>query len=171
MEIAGSLPHSQQPTTCPYRSQIKPFLCPSNCWQLLRDYVLVGLKTYQHRGINFFCTFNASKIFIKFINNLVIRQHIQGNTWDWIKPNISPQLTSRWNKHRTGVASFLLKYKCKGKGLYSVLKWIWWTTPEQNSWVRHCCCSILHTKWRWLPKFLKQSGRLGTQDSWMWTVT
>ena len=78
-------------------------------------YVLVGPKTYQHRGINFFYTFNASKIFIKFINNLVISQPIQGNTWDWIKPNISPQLTSWRNKHRKGVASFLVKYKVKVK--------------------------------------------------------
>jgi hypothetical protein len=45
--------------------------------------------------IIFFYTFIASKIFIKFINNLVIKQPIEGNTWDWIKLNISPQLTSR----------------------------------------------------------------------------
>ena len=80
-------------TTCPYPCQFNPFLCPSKCWQLLLVYVVVGLKTYQHRGINFFYTFNASKIFIKFINNLVIRQSIQGKTWDWIKPNISSQLS------------------------------------------------------------------------------
>jgi len=30
MEFGGSLPHSQQSTTCPYPSQIKPFLCPSH---------------------------------------------------------------------------------------------------------------------------------------------
>ena len=55
------------------------------------------------------------QILIKFINNLVIRETIQGNTWDWIIPNISPQLTSRWNEHRTRVRSFLAKYKVKGK--------------------------------------------------------
>jgi len=93
MELAGSLPHSQKPTTCPYPSQINPFLFPSKCWQLLLVYVLVGLKSYQHRGIIFFYTLNASKIFNKFINNLVIRQPIQGNTWDCIKPNISPQFS------------------------------------------------------------------------------
>jgi len=32
MEIGGSLPHSQQSTTCPYPSQINPFLCPSQFW-------------------------------------------------------------------------------------------------------------------------------------------
>ena len=137
MELAVSLPHSQQPTICPYRSQIYPFLFPSKCWQLQPVYFLVGLKTYQHRGINFFYTLNASKIFIKFINHHVIRQPIQGNTSDWIKPNISPQLTSRWDKHRTRVASFLLKYKGKGRGLYSAHKWICWTPPEQNS-----CCTV-----------------------------
>jgi len=32
MELAGSLPHSQKSTTCPYPSQINPFLCPSHSW-------------------------------------------------------------------------------------------------------------------------------------------
>jgi len=31
MELGGSLPHSQEYTTCPYPSQINPFLCPSHC--------------------------------------------------------------------------------------------------------------------------------------------
>jgi len=107
------------------------------------------------------------------MNNLIIRQPIQGNTWDWIKPNISPQLTSWWSKHRTGIASFLVKYKGEGKSksLSPVLKWICWNPSKQNSWVRHCCCSILQTKWRWIPKFLKQHGWLGTHGSWMWTIT
>jgi len=30
MELGGSLPHSQESTTCPYSSQINPFLCPSH---------------------------------------------------------------------------------------------------------------------------------------------
>jgi len=42
---------------------------------------------------------------------LVRRQLNEGNTWDCIKLSISPELTSRWNKHRTGVASFLVKCK------------------------------------------------------------
>jgi len=29
MELRGSLPHSQEPTTCQYPNQINPFLCPS----------------------------------------------------------------------------------------------------------------------------------------------
>jgi len=32
MELGGSLPHSQEPITCPYPSQINPFLCPSHFW-------------------------------------------------------------------------------------------------------------------------------------------
>ena len=30
MELGGSLPRSQESTTCPYRSEINPFLCPSH---------------------------------------------------------------------------------------------------------------------------------------------
>jgi len=48
MELGGSLPHSQEPTTCPYPSQINPFLCPSHFWQAQLVSFLVGLKTYQH---------------------------------------------------------------------------------------------------------------------------
>ena len=50
MEIGGSLPHSQQSTTCPYPSQINPFLCPSHFWQAQLVSFLVGLRTYQHPG-------------------------------------------------------------------------------------------------------------------------
>jgi len=30
MEVGGSLPHSQDSTTCPNPSKINPFLCPSH---------------------------------------------------------------------------------------------------------------------------------------------
>jgi len=33
MEVGSSLPHSQQSTTCPFPSQINPFLCPSHFGQ------------------------------------------------------------------------------------------------------------------------------------------
>ena len=46
-----SLPHSQQSTTCPYPSQISPFLCPSHCRQSQLVSFPVGLRTYQHPGI------------------------------------------------------------------------------------------------------------------------
>jgi len=49
MELGGSLPHSQQSTTCPYPSQINPFLCPSHFWQAQLVSFLVGLRTYQHQ--------------------------------------------------------------------------------------------------------------------------
>ena len=50
MELGGSLPHSQQSTTCPYPSGINPFLCPSHfCWAQLVSF-LVGLRAYQHHG-------------------------------------------------------------------------------------------------------------------------
>ena len=52
MELGGSLPHSQQSTTCQYPSQINPFLCPSHFWQSQLVSFLVGLRTYQHPGIN-----------------------------------------------------------------------------------------------------------------------
>jgi len=48
MELGGSLPHSQESTTCPYPSQINPFLCPSHFWQVQLVSFLVGLRTYQH---------------------------------------------------------------------------------------------------------------------------
>jgi len=48
MELGGSLPHPQQPTTCPYPSQINPFLCPSHFRQAQLVSFLVGLRTYQH---------------------------------------------------------------------------------------------------------------------------
>ena len=50
MILGGSLPCSQQPTTCPYPSQIDPFLCPSHFWQAQFVSFLVGLRTYQHSG-------------------------------------------------------------------------------------------------------------------------
>ena len=49
--IGGSLPHSEESTTCPYISQISPFLCPSHFWQAQLVSFLVGLRTYQHPGI------------------------------------------------------------------------------------------------------------------------
>jgi len=52
MEHGGSLPHSQQSTTCPYSSQINPFLCPSHFWQAQLVSFLVGLRTYQHPCIS-----------------------------------------------------------------------------------------------------------------------
>ena len=48
MELGVSLPHSQESTTCPYPSQINPFLCPSHFWQAQLVSFLVGLRTYQH---------------------------------------------------------------------------------------------------------------------------
>jgi len=51
MELGGSLPHSQESTTCPYPRQINPFLCPSHFWQAQLVSFLVGLRTYQHPGI------------------------------------------------------------------------------------------------------------------------
>jgi hypothetical protein len=48
MKLGGSLPHSQTPITCPYPSQINPFLCPSHFWQAQVVSFLVGLRTYQH---------------------------------------------------------------------------------------------------------------------------
>ena len=50
MELGGSLPHSQQSTTCPYPSQINTFLCPSHFWQVQLVSFLVGLRTYQQPG-------------------------------------------------------------------------------------------------------------------------
>jgi len=50
MELGGSLPHSQQSTTCPYPSQINRFLCPSHFWQTQLVSFLVGLRIYQHPG-------------------------------------------------------------------------------------------------------------------------
>jgi len=50
MEDGGSLPHSKVSTTCPYPSQINPFLCPSHFWQTQLVSFLVGLRTYQHLG-------------------------------------------------------------------------------------------------------------------------
>ena len=72
----------------------------------------------------FFLHIQSANFSSNFINNPVIRQHIQGNTWEWIKHKNSPQLTSRWNKHRTRIESSFVKYKGKGKGkdLSSVLK-------------------------------------------------
>ena len=37
-------------TTCPYPSQINPFLCPSHFWEAQLASFLVGLRTYQHLG-------------------------------------------------------------------------------------------------------------------------
>jgi len=51
MELGSSLPHSQKSTTCPYPSQIIPFLCPSHFWQAQLVSFLVGLRTYQPRGV------------------------------------------------------------------------------------------------------------------------
>jgi len=53
MELGSSLPHSQESTTCPYPSQINPFLCPSHFWQEQLVSFLVGLRTYQHPGTSF----------------------------------------------------------------------------------------------------------------------
>ena len=50
MEIGCSLPHSQQSTTCPYPSQINPFLFSTHLWQAQLVSFLVGIRTYQHRG-------------------------------------------------------------------------------------------------------------------------
>ena len=46
MELGSSLPHSQEPITSPYPSQIGPFLCPLHFWQRNFSF-LVGLRTYQ----------------------------------------------------------------------------------------------------------------------------
>jgi len=54
MELGGSLPHSQESTTCPYPSQINPFLCPSHFSQAQLVSFLVGLRTYQHSGTEVF---------------------------------------------------------------------------------------------------------------------
>ena len=51
MELGGSLPHSQKSATCPYPSQIDPFLCPSHFWQAQLVFVQVGLRTYQHPSV------------------------------------------------------------------------------------------------------------------------
>ena len=51
MELGGPLPQSQVSTTCPYPSQINPFLCPSPFWQAQLVSFLVQLQTYQHPGI------------------------------------------------------------------------------------------------------------------------
>jgi len=48
MQLGGSLPHSQESTTCPYPSHINPLLCPSHFWQEQLVSFLVGLRTYQH---------------------------------------------------------------------------------------------------------------------------
>jgi len=50
MELGDSIPHSQQSTTCPYPSQINPFLCLSHFWQAQLVSFLVGLRIYQHHG-------------------------------------------------------------------------------------------------------------------------
>jgi hypothetical protein len=50
MELGGSLPHSQESTTCPYRSQISPFLCPSHFWLAQLVSFLVGLRSYEYAG-------------------------------------------------------------------------------------------------------------------------
>jgi len=47
MEPGGSLPHSQQSTTCPYPSQINAFIP----LPITLVSVLVGLRTYQHPGM------------------------------------------------------------------------------------------------------------------------
>ena len=52
MGIGDSLPHLQQPTTCPYPSQINPFLFASHFRKARLLSFLVGLRTYQHRGNN-----------------------------------------------------------------------------------------------------------------------
>ena len=51
MELVGSLPNSQQSTTCPYPKQINPLFCRSHIWQARLLSFLVGLRTYQHLGI------------------------------------------------------------------------------------------------------------------------
>jgi len=51
MELGGSLPHSQKSTTCPYPSQINPFLCSTHVWQDQLVSFLVWIRTYQHPGI------------------------------------------------------------------------------------------------------------------------
>jgi len=50
MKLGGSLPHWQESTTCPYPSQINPFLCQSHFGQAQFVSFLIGLRTYQHRG-------------------------------------------------------------------------------------------------------------------------
>ena len=87
-------------------------------------FFLVRLNTYQHRSINFFYAFKTSNSHQKFMNNVVIRQPIQGNTWDLINPNISPQLTSGGTntEHELHLSQQSIKYKSKGKGLSSVHK-------------------------------------------------
>jgi len=52
MELGASLPHSQEPTNCPYPSHINPFLCPSHFCQAKFVSFLVRLRIYQHHGIN-----------------------------------------------------------------------------------------------------------------------
>jgi len=46
----------------------------------------------------------------EFIDTLIIKQPIQGNTWDWIVLKTSGQLTSQRNTDRTRVTSFVVKY-------------------------------------------------------------
>jgi len=48
MELGGSLPHSQEFTTCPYPNQINPFPCLSHFCQAQIVSFLVGLRTYQY---------------------------------------------------------------------------------------------------------------------------
>ena len=48
MDLGGSLPHSQESTTCPYPRQVNPFLCSSHFRQAKLVSFLVGLRTYQH---------------------------------------------------------------------------------------------------------------------------
>ena len=61
MELGGSLLYRQQSTTCPYLSQINPFLCPSNFWLAQLVSFLVGLRTYQQPGRILFLSSQTGK--------------------------------------------------------------------------------------------------------------
>ena len=68
MELGGSLPHSQESTTCPFPSQINPFLCPSHFSQAQLVSFLVGLRTYLHPGKD--ASRNHPILFIKVTERL-----------------------------------------------------------------------------------------------------
>jgi hypothetical protein len=62
MELWGSLPNSQDSTTCHYPSQINPFLYPSHFWQVQIVSFLVGLRTYQHPVTNPLCRYSFVQV-------------------------------------------------------------------------------------------------------------
>jgi len=115
MELGSSLPHSQESTTCPYPSQINPFLCPSHFRQAQLVSLLVGLRTYQHP------------------DNSLAGSHIGNTSYSHLRDDLFGVVT--WDWHLETLMDFLYLSKNANTVTVSILSYKPATMRRQVGWM------------------------------------